>query len=204
MSYKTWHSPCDFIWGGQEEQGQGWYGRMWRRQERRKTGRRRQETEEPEGGKDDQMRRWRRCWQHLTPDKGNKRKRSIYKFCSQIVSILMSMTGRKTSPTDHQVQGHVAEFYKLSLIHWSAFSKNKFMTAVFFQKEEDLDFGHCPPTPPPPLPSPHLPITAAPPPSAKGPRPSLGYSTRPVTRLWSFSGFTVWRFVFINRCLSCH
>ena len=43
------------------------------RQERRTTGRRRQETEE--GGKDYQMRRWRSCRQHLTPDKGKKRKR---------------------------------------------------------------------------------------------------------------------------------
>ena len=57
----------------------GTYGRtvlreMWGRQER--TGRRRQETEE--GGKDYQMRRWKSCGQHLTPDKGKKRKRERY------------------------------------------------------------------------------------------------------------------------------
>ena len=43
---------------------------MWGRQERRKTGRRRQETEE--GGKYYQMRRWKSCGQHLTPDKGKR------------------------------------------------------------------------------------------------------------------------------------
>ena len=63
---------------GGDEGGQGWDGRtvlreMWGRQERRKTGRGRQETEE--GGKDYQMRRWRSCGQHLTPDKGKTRKR---------------------------------------------------------------------------------------------------------------------------------
>ena len=44
-----------------------------RKSREEKTGRRRQETEE--GGKDYQMRRWRSCGQHLTPDKGKKRKR---------------------------------------------------------------------------------------------------------------------------------
>ena len=44
------------------------------RQERRKTGRRRQET--GEGGKDYQMRRWRSCGQHPIHDKG-KREREI-------------------------------------------------------------------------------------------------------------------------------
>ena len=48
---------------------------MWGRQERRKTGRR-QETEE--GGKDYQMRRWRSCGQHLTPDKGKKERVIFY------------------------------------------------------------------------------------------------------------------------------
>ena len=81
---------------GVDEGGQGWDGRtvlreIWRRQERRKTGRRRQETEEC--GKDYQMRRWRLCGEHLTPDKGKKRKRertkvqqnrSIYDTCSII------------------------------------------------------------------------------------------------------------------------
>ena len=43
---------------------------MWVSQERRKTGRRRQETEED--GKDYQMRRRRNCGQHLTPDKRKK------------------------------------------------------------------------------------------------------------------------------------
>ena len=61
---------------GGDEGGQGWDGRtvlreMWGRQERRETGRRRrQETEE--GGKDYQMRQWRSCGQHLTPDKVKK------------------------------------------------------------------------------------------------------------------------------------
>ena len=58
-----------------DEGGQVWDGKtvlreMWGRQERRKTGRRRQETEE--GGKDYQMRRWKSCGQHLTPDKGKR------------------------------------------------------------------------------------------------------------------------------------
>ena len=65
-----------------DEWGQGWDGRtvlrdMWGRKECRKTGRRRQETE---GGKDYQMRRWRSCGQHLTPDKGRKRERSFFSF----------------------------------------------------------------------------------------------------------------------------
>ena len=60
---------------GGDEGGQGWDGRtvlreMWGRQERRKTGRRRQETEE--GGKYYPMRRWKSCGQHLTPDKGKR------------------------------------------------------------------------------------------------------------------------------------
>ena len=46
---------------------------MRRRQDRRTTGRIRQETEE--GGKDYQMRRLRSCGQHISPDKGTKRKR---------------------------------------------------------------------------------------------------------------------------------
>ena len=69
---------------GREETdlGQGWDGRtvlreMWRRQMRRKTERRRQDTED--NGKYYQM-RWRRnCGQHLTPDRGKKTKReSVY------------------------------------------------------------------------------------------------------------------------------
>ena len=53
---------------------------MWGRQERRKTGRRRQETEE--GGKDYQMRRRNSCVQHLTPDKGKQgRERDVPWVC---------------------------------------------------------------------------------------------------------------------------
>ncbi len=63
---------------GGDEVCQGWDERtvlreMWGRQERRKSVKRRQETEY--GGKDYQMRRWRSCGQHLTHDKGKKRKR---------------------------------------------------------------------------------------------------------------------------------
>ena len=60
---------------------EGWDGRtvlreMWGRQERKKTGRRRQETED--GGKDYQMRRWKSCGQHLNPDIGKRgREREI-------------------------------------------------------------------------------------------------------------------------------
>ena len=72
---------------GGDEGGQGWDGRtvlreMWGRQERRKTGRRRQETEE--GGKDYQMRRWKSCGQHLTPDSDKgKRGRERFKMALQ-------------------------------------------------------------------------------------------------------------------------
>ena len=64
--------------GRRRRVGQCWDGRtvlreMRWRQERRKTGKRSQETEE--GGKDYQMRRWKSCGQHLTPHKGKKRKR---------------------------------------------------------------------------------------------------------------------------------
>ena len=54
------------------------------RYERRETGRRRQETEE--GGKDYQMRRWKSCGQHLTPDEGKKRKRerALWRECRHI------------------------------------------------------------------------------------------------------------------------
>ena len=65
-----------------------WYWQQWRpsivvhnvwgMQERRKTGRRRQETEE--GGNDYQMRRWRSWGQHLNPDKGEERKREVPSF----------------------------------------------------------------------------------------------------------------------------
>ena len=49
----------------------------------RKTGRRRQETEE--GGKDYQMRRWKSSGQHLTPDKGKRgRERVMYTSWSQL------------------------------------------------------------------------------------------------------------------------
>ena len=63
---------------GGDEGGQGYDGRtilreMRGRQERRKTGRRRQET--GEGGKDYQMRRWRSCGQHPIPDKGKEKER---------------------------------------------------------------------------------------------------------------------------------
>ena len=69
---------------GGDEGGQGWDGRivlreMWGRQARRKTGRRRQETEE--GGKDYQMRRWKSCGQHLTPDKGKRGRERDSVFC---------------------------------------------------------------------------------------------------------------------------
>ena len=44
------------------------------------TGRRRQDKEE--GGKGSEMRWWRSCGQHLTSDKGRKRKRqSLYQLC---------------------------------------------------------------------------------------------------------------------------
>ena len=43
---------------------------------------RRQETED--GGKDNQMKRWKSCGQHLTPDKGKKRKREMKLFASWV------------------------------------------------------------------------------------------------------------------------
>ena len=81
---------------GGDEGDQGWDGRtvlreMCGRQKRRKTVKRRQETEE--GGKDYQMRRWRRCGQHLTPDKGKKRKRESNGFCFGSISTICFAAG---------------------------------------------------------------------------------------------------------------
>ena len=65
---------------GGDEGGQGWDGRtvlreMWGRQERRKTGKRRQETEE--GGKYYQMRRWKVAGSSSPLTKGNEEERDV-------------------------------------------------------------------------------------------------------------------------------
>ena len=61
---------------------------MWGRQERRKTGRRRQETEE--GGKDYQIRRWKSCGQHLTPDKGKRGRERDMCPCSKCPIVIQT------------------------------------------------------------------------------------------------------------------
>ena len=83
-------------WAGEDEGGQGWDGRpvlreMWGRQERRKTGRRRQET--GDGGKDYQMRRWWSCGQHLTPDKGKKEEEREQRFFVDSISTICFAAG---------------------------------------------------------------------------------------------------------------